>query len=377
MLSALLMLILAAPPPAEYFLADVDNRPVLIDVEGRVVLEPKAASAWGYSEGVFCFSDGQRVGFMDWTGRVVVPPTYAYAEAFREGFAQVQLPEKGDTDRERWGFIDRTGRMVIPARYWATSEFCEGAAFVLSNKASAFIDTKGRAIPAATFGWAEHFSEGLAPVEKDYRWGFIDKGGKMAIPQVYARAKSFSEGLAAVTVWNDSQEALNVPIVGSGYIDATGKMVIPPKYSSTEPFSCGLGLVAEGSTWIPSMNRSGREGRVGKLSFIERTGRVVFEVAGTDAATPGGPRSTVARVESFREDLAYIEYADGRKGFLDKTGRLAISLGPEFLSANGFERGLARVALAPASPGAPSQSGYINKSGKLVWPKPKPAAAKP
>lgn len=370
MLSVLLMLVIAAPPPQEYFLADIDNRPVLIDVEGRVVLEPKAAWAWGYSEGMFCFSDGQRVGFMDWSGRVVVPPTYAYAEGFREGFARVQLPEKGDTDRERWGFIDRTGRMVVPARYWATFDFHEGAAFVLSNKASTFIDTKGRAIPAATFGWAGHFSEGLAPVEKDYRWGFIDMRGQMKIPQVYARAEAFSEGLAAVSVWSESQEGLNVPIVGSGYIDATGRMVIPPKYSSTEPFSCGLGLVAEGSTWIPSMKRSGREGKVGKLSFIDRTGKTVFEVTGIDGGTPGGSRATVVRVESFREDLAYVEFADGRKGFLDKTGRLAIALGPEFLSANSFDRGLSRVSLAPASAGAPSVSGYINRAGKLIWPKP-------
>jgi hypothetical protein len=368
MLSAILILILAAPPPAEYFLADVDNRPVLIDVEGRVVLEPKAAWAWGYSEGMFCFSDGQRVGFMDWTGRVVVPPTYAYAEGFREGYARVQLPVKLETDRERWGFIDRTGRMVIPARYWATFDFHEGAAFVLSNKASTFVDTKGRAIPAAPFGWAEHFSEGLAPVEKDYRWGFIDKRGRMAIPQVYARTNSFSEGLAAVTVLNDSRDALNVPIVGSGYIDARGKMVVEPKYSSTEPFSCGLGLVAEGSMWVPSSNRSGREGRVGKLSFIDRTGRTVFEVTGPDG------RGTVARVEPFREDMAYVEFADGRKGFLDKTGKLSIVLGPEFLSVYSFDRGLARVTLAPATPGGSGVNGYINRSGKLVWPRPKPAA---
>ncbi len=377
MLSVILMLVLAAPPPAEYFLADIDNRPVLIDVEGRVVLEPKAAWAWGYSEGIFCFSDGQRAGFMDWTGRVVVPPAYAYAEGFREGYARVQLPEKGDTDRERWGFIDRTGRMVIPARYWATFDFHEGAAFVLSNKASVFVDTQGRTIPAASFGWAEHFSEGLAPVEKEYRWGFIDKRGKMAIPQVYARANAFSEGLAAVTVWNDTLEALNVPIVGSGYIDASGKMVIPPRYSSTEPFSCGLGLVAEGSMYVPSRNRSGREPQVGKLSFIDRTGKTVFEVTGSKDGTSGGSRATVVRVESFSEELAYVEYADGRKGFLDKTGKLAIELGPGIEAAQSFDRGLARVALAPASPGGPRATGYINKSGKLIWPKARATAAQP
>ncbi len=365
------MLVLAAPPPAQYFLADVDNRPVLIDVEGRIVLEPKALAVWGYSEGVFCYSDGLRVGFMDWTGRVVIPPAYAYAEGFREGLAAVQLPEKGDTDRERWGFIDRTGRMVVPARYGAVFEYHEGAAFVLGEKASSFVDAQGRAIPAAPFGWAGHFSEGLAPVELDYRWGFIDRRGKMVVPQVYARAKEFSEGLAAVSVWNDTQEALNVPIVGAGYIDATGKMVIPPKYSTTEPFSCGLGLVAEGSMYVPSRNRSGREPRMGRVSFIDRTGKTVFEVTGPDG------RGTVARIESFHEDLAYVEYADGRKGFLDRTGRLAIALGPEIESAQSFDRSLARVLLAPASPGAPRTPGYINTSGKLVWPKPKPATIQP
>ncbi len=123
--------------------------------------------------------------------------------------------------------------------------------------------------------------------------------------------------------------------------------------------------------YVPSRNRSGREPRMGKVSFIDRTGKTVFEVTGSDG------RGTVARIESFHEDLAYVEYADGRKGFLDRTGKLAIALGPEIESANSFDRGLARVALASASPGGPRATGYINKSGKLVWPRPKPATTQP
>lgn len=359
----LLCMVSIAPPPAEYFIADRGNVQVLIDAEGRVVLEPKVAAAWGYADGVFCFSDGSRVGYMDWTGRVVVPPVYVYGEAFREGFAAVQLPDKGYMDRQQWGFIDLTGRLVVRPRYWAASSFHEGAAFVLRNDVSEFVDSKGRTIPAAKFGWAGHFSDGVAPVEKDYRWGFIDRQGRMVIPQVYARAEPFSEGLAAVTLLNETVDRFDVPIVGSGFIDRNGKMVIEPKFSSTEPFSCGLALVVEGTTWQPSRNRSGRESLIGRVRFIDRTGKTAFEVT----TAPG--RGVVSRIESFRENLAYVEYADGRKGYLDSKGQLAIELGPGIERGQAFERGLARVHLVPARPGGAGATGYVDRSGKLVWPK--------
>ena len=72
-----------------------------------------------------------------------------------------------------------------------------------------------------------------------------------------------------------------------------------------------------------------------------------------------------------------VEYGDGRKGSLDKTGKMVIVLGPEVQAAGGFDRGLARLTFEPSRPGGSCTFGYIDKSGRIVWPKPKPAADRP
>jgi len=113
-------------------------------------------------------------------------------QPFSEGLAAVQLGE-------RWGFIDRRGRLVIPAEFedgWATSpggvrggppigSFREGLAAVYKDGSWRFIDAKGVAIPgrfvkAAMGNYG--FRDGIASVCGKKRCGYIDRTGRAIWP---------------------------------------------------------------------------------------------------------------------------------------------------------------------------------------------------
>ncbi len=83
---------------------------------------PKAS---GYDD-MMCLHDGLAVvnkdgkwGFIDKTGKVVIPLQYDYASNFSEGLALVKKDGKS-------GFVDKTGKAVIPLQYDDSYGFSEG-----------------------------------------------------------------------------------------------------------------------------------------------------------------------------------------------------------------------------------------------------------
>ena len=65
-------------------------------------------------------SPDDRIGYIDLTGRLVVPAAYKYGSYFFEGLAAVM------GDDERTGFIDDRGTVVIPFQFDGLSRFQEG-----------------------------------------------------------------------------------------------------------------------------------------------------------------------------------------------------------------------------------------------------------
>ena len=128
---------------------------------------------------------------------------------------------------DKWGFIDHTGKIVVPIQFDGANDFCEGLALLTANGKKVFMDTSGQVVIKPQFDIVNDFSEGLAAVnigEKRIanigvianpgKWGYIDKTGKLAIPMKFTHAEDFSEGLAAV---KDGDRG--------GFIDHTGKIL--------------------------------------------------------------------------------------------------------------------------------------------------------
>lgn len=118
-----------------------------IDLSGKLVLRPPVspnekdcASVWGdFSEGLARWKVGDKYGFINHAGEIVIQPAFNLVHQFSEGLAAVQIDGK-------WGYIARDGKITIEPR-----------------------DLMG----------AEDFHKGLAQtVTRDGKWAYINKTGQ-------------------------------------------------------------------------------------------------------------------------------------------------------------------------------------------------------
>lgn len=168
--------------------------------------------------------NGNKYGFVDKTGEMVIPLVYDYADNFSEGLALVR---KGG----KYGWIDKTGKIVIPLEYDFAHSFSEGLACVRKNRKYGFIDQTGKVVIALEYDYADSFfSEGLALVVKGGNSSFVNKIGKkvFALEDDIDSCGPFIEGLARV---ERNRKC--------GFIDKTGKIVIALEYDYADSFTNG------------------------------------------------------------------------------------------------------------------------------------------
>ena len=89
-----------------------------------------------YAEGYAKVRKNDKNGYIDITGKLVIPLIYDDALCFSEGRAAVSIKGK-------WGFIDSTGKEVIPMKFYEVYSFHEGMAAVNESKFG-FIDKDGK-----------------------------------------------------------------------------------------------------------------------------------------------------------------------------------------------------------------------------------------
>ena len=274
-------------------------------------------------------------GYVDGTGRLVIPQRFNWARAFREGLAAVRLAGK-------WGFVDPDGRLAIPCQYDSARSFSEGRAAVRLGEKWGYIDADGRAATEMVYEEAFGFSDGLGRVwvggpldprtgsrrRADGGYGFVDATGRVVIPAELERAGDFHEGLALVF---REREWI--------YIDKTGALVIDASaYAGSSRFSDGLAAAGDGTDGT---------------GYIDATGDWVIK-----------PQFDLA--EPFSEGLAAVSVA-GRWGYIDRRGRIVIE--PRYASAEPFSEGLAAVQLSRKTPwpyGTTDYWVFVDETGRGV-----------
>ena len=228
----------------------------LIDTSGRFVLAPtfdlirepcywalvsshgdpersSRYNAKSYNTDLIGVVAGGRLGYANRQGDIVIEPTFVGQSdlTFREGLKRVRL-NAGD----KVGYIDQTGRFAIPPQFDEAQEFFEGRAFVQLGTRSGYIDTTGKFLEDQRPGNRE-YSDGLATHRIGDKVGFIDRSGTVVIEARFDAARGFAEGLAAVCL-----EGL------WGFIDRTGAVVIGPQFERADDFKGGgLALVTQGT----------------------------------------------------------------------------------------------------------------------------------
>src|SRR2546422_146788 len=295
-----------------------------IDSTGRMIIPPRFDDTFPFTEGRAAVRLGKAWGYIDTTGTMIIEPRFDYASAFSEHLAWVEIGGHR-------GYIDLTGRVVIAPRFDVATGFIDRRAQVMVGRTFGYIDHTGKLVIQTEFhgefGEPLDFSQGLAAVLVHGKWGYIDTTGAMAIEARFRVANPrtstmgtlrFSEGRAAVPLgakW--------------GYIDRTGRVVIEPHFDQASYFEEGLAPV-----------------KVGTLCGSSPT-------AGTMVITP---QFVVA--SGFSEGLAAVRDSSARSGYTDRTGKIVIT--PQWYEANRFSSGLACVR-------SDGECEYIDRAGRYIW----------
>jgi WG containing repeat len=320
----------------------------------------------------------ERYGYIDRTGKMVIPPTYLFNSNFSQGLAAVQF------DNQKYGFIDLAGKTVIPPQFDEAYSFTDGLAVVKVGDKMGAIDRQGKFIVQPIYkNTAWEYQDGLLAVEQNNLWGFVDTKGKMAIAPQFMMPKEgtigtdvdiakffilrFSEGLAAA-----SKDGITY-----GYIDKQGKMVIPFVFKYARAFSEGYGLVQlPDGKWV-FLDRTGYPNiflpRAKNLSIAEAALLSNFSegLAGVKIGDKWGFINRTAdeviprkfdNIYPFSEGLAGVQIG-GKYGFIDRQGKQVIP--PKFDRVFSFKNGFAPVTIGEHGT-VNAKVGYIDKQGKLT-----------
>jgi hypothetical protein len=230
----------------------------------------------------------------------------------------VYKPEEGK-ENYRYGFIDRSGKFVIPPKFLSAYCFKGGLASVTTDAGDTYVDKTGRFVtkPGEYYtgpknsscddNWPNYHAEGLYLISKKTKVpeskgsqskqqvssanGYVNARGKLVIPLKPYYADDFSEGMAQITVYADvSQEEIEdgkrrndaTANVRHGYIDKTGKVVIPPQFHRADAFRWGVAKVGS-IKLVPDPENPGQKKATFYSSFIDKQGKYLVEPTQTSS----------------------------------------------------------------------------------------------
>lgn len=230
-------------------------------------------------------------GYVDYTGKEVIPPIYSDCKDFYDGLAMVS-----GADMKSF-FINRKGETILKLPGFPTvSQYRGGMYAVREGEGFTFYDTQGEKIfsgPYEEIGYYDQLEEGLIPVRQGKLWGYIDLKGNWKIePQFdignfYEFQNGFVEGRAMV------KQGGKV-----GFIDTDGNWVVPPKYEDGRDFSEGGAQVKMDGQW-GLIDLEGNELLPCAYTYVMRFKNGLARVITGDllAAKTGGPGGAFGYVD--------------------------------------------------------------------------------
>ena len=365
-----------------------------IDQTGREIVPCQYDKVWDFSNGMarvgievgqvnytafFPSKTLYKCGFVNKQGQEVVPCKYDEIDNFENGFARVKQGEK-------YGFVDEEGQEVVPCKYDKVHRFFNGMAAVELDKKWGFVDQTGREVIPVQYEDVEDFQKDGAWVKSHGNWGAIDKTGKVIIPFTYIYlqtgtpdlnewSRKFINGLSAV---NKAQ--YDGDRVGrAGVVDVTGQVVIPFEYSRIFPPKEGY-IVAEGFDGVEIFDTKGtllcsgnydldlegglNEGVLRVMADRYKMSYGYFDVVTGKELIPCQYRG----VYLFSEGMGLVWSADGRFGYVDRSGRVVVPC--KYDGADVFRDGFAHVSIdkVGSDEEVHTHRGLIDKTGREVLP---------
>jgi hypothetical protein len=166
-----------------------------IDKTGQIVIKPRYDSAGPFEGGVATVRQGGKEKTIDTKGRPAKPQKKKAAPPPEKPSADLPTPMKlGD----RYGYKDKSGMIVIDPLFDEAGEFKDGLALVKVDGDLGFIDPQGKTVVEPEWEELHPFKDDLARVRSGGKYGFVDRKGKVVVEPRFKTAGDFSEGLAPV-----------------------------------------------------------------------------------------------------------------------------------------------------------------------------------
>lgn len=303
----------------------------IIDESGRQIF--CATKAHYFCEGLCAVQVGGKWGFLNTSGKIVIPCQYDDVWNFKNGTAAVKFNDK-------YGLINKNGKFLAPLQYKDYDQVPQPHDGVVcidigsKNKYIAkCIDIDGNTLFTKEVRTTIEFSDGLATVWDSKGYSVIDKAGNQIIPNgIYDYIWDFKCGVARVQKGTRGEY---------GYIDKSGAIVVPLQYSYFDDESFPI-VIAHSEK--------------GVVCLDARTGTAI---------TPLSSDSNKYKSSAFTntDDMVVIDVKDSDTVyFYDKLSRRSFSIS-NIKYRWRFSNGLCAVVSKK-----PGQSGFIDKTGTLVLP---------
>lgn len=187
------------------------------------------------------------VGYWDLEGNQITATKYQQGKPFFEGRAAVQFKGK-------WGFIDASGKEIIPPVYEEVHRFDGGVTAVLERKNGKegwyIMDRMGNKVSEVPFTYLEEFHFGVTWAAREGKYGLINsKGIGVTLPE-----------FDLIGAEQDGGYFLTQKGGMTGLIDASGKTIVPFDFKMIMPFADGF---------APAQ-------KVEKWGVIDRTGKTII-----------------------------------------------------------------------------------------------------
>lgn len=234
-----------------------------VNKDGDVVIPYQFDDAGRFHNGLAGVEVGGKNGFINPQGEYVIEPLYSVCRYFERGGDHVPFRQNGV-----WGILAKDGRVTCPPTFEAMGIFAEGLVGARVNGVWGFVNAEGAWVIEPSFDDAQYgFSEGIAGVCRGEWWGGVNRNGEIVMDFKYSDLKPFSEGLATFRVGGDWSAVEYVRGGKCGVMDKTGKHVLQAFYDDIEAFYDGLAEIQVGEV---------DEG-VGDRGYIDRRGAVIWQ----------------------------------------------------------------------------------------------------
>ncbi len=205
----------------------------IIDKKGNIIYTAPKIGFTHFTEGLCRVlidnpNGGYKFGYIDQTGKLVIPYQYEDADFFKGGVARVKK-------NGLWGLINSTGKLICP--FYHNEDYVESVPTIHDgiickwendpkdkNKAKlSYIDINGNVvIDTSDYSYIDDFCNGYARVKKsDNTCALIDTKGKVVIPfGAYDFIGEVHCGVAQVEKYINHN-------IHYGYVNVLGEEVIP------------------------------------------------------------------------------------------------------------------------------------------------------